>query len=156
MRYPDRRDQMTRTTTWRVLELVALMLAASFLAVSVSAAASQGVVLGSRNAGGPNARGFGESRPRTVFLGGDPTGYVGGVSWRDWGATKSSGFGRGNFPPPGKSVSESVSVPVSLHASSLGRCRGRRAYRRLSFFFKFHGRWIPGATLSICGSLSYR
>jgi hypothetical protein len=99
--------------------------------------------------------GFGAVAPRTVFLGGDPTGMAQGVHWQHWGAAKSTGFGIGWYPPPGHSVADGVSVTVSLHAFDLGSCNGHRVYRKMSWYFKYGGSFQFGTALGICGGLSY-
>jgi hypothetical protein len=106
-------------------------------------------VLGSAKAfmGG---KGFGSVKPKTVFLGGDPTGLFTKVTWKRWGHSKATGTGKGYYPPPGKPVAESVVVPVTLVASSLGTCHGHLAYRRLGLTFEYKGHEHPGSKENIC------
>jgi hypothetical protein len=97
-----------------------------------------------------NGKRFGLVRPRHVFLGGDPTGDVTGVRWDGWGAGKATGFGTGWCP--GRSVADGYYCSVSLHAYDLGLCHGSRAYRILTFYFKFgpHRRWVLGSKWNAC------
>lgn len=97
-----------------------------------------------------NEAGFGAVKPRHVFLGGDPTGNVTSVSWRNWGSQRSMGFGTGWCP--GRSVASGHPCPVSLHAYALGSCHRRRAYTEMSFYFKPrpNSHWRLGSKWNIC------
>jgi len=119
---------------------------------AAAVAASSTPTLGS-HLGAPT-QGFGQVRPRTVFLGGDPTGLVKNVTWKAWGKPVTVGTGTGYYPPPGKPVAAAVKVPVTLTASKLGTCTGRKAYKRLSFIFHYKGNAIQGSVWGICGRLT--
>lgn len=114
-------------------------------------AASSRPTLGSHLGGA--TKGFGQVKPKTVELGGDPTGDVTKLTWKSWGTAVAVGTGRGYYPPPGKPVADAVSVPVTLKASSLGTCKGHKAYTRLSFTFHYKGKAIKGSVWGICGHL---
>jgi hypothetical protein len=107
-------------------------------------------VLGSASFGTPAAKGFGTVKPKTVFLGGDPTGLFSHLSWKNWGKPKATGHGTGFYDPPNKPVAASVKAKVTLVASSLGQCNGTLAYRRLAVSFRYHGRNHAGTSLRIC------
>ncbi len=94
--------------------------------------------------------GFGTVRPSLVYLGGDATGKVKSITWHRWGYTKSVGYGRGWCP--GKSVAAGHPCAAKLQISDIGGCHGRRAYRRLQFFFRFrpHRPWRAEARYNIC------
>jgi hypothetical protein len=92
--------------------------------------------------------GFGSVKPRTVDLGGDPTGVVSSITWQHWGTAQAVGVGRGWCP--GQSVASGHACRASLHLSRLGTCHGRRAYINLGFFFKPGRSWIAGAKLNAC------
>jgi hypothetical protein len=98
----------------------------------------------------PNGKGFGHVRPPNVYLGGDPTGNVTRLRWPTWGAARTIGFGTGWCP--GRTVAAGYYCSVSLHASDLGRCHGRRGYRGLAFYFKPgpHRPWAFGSRWNIC------
>ncbi len=100
-------------------------------------------------------KGFGAVKPRTVYLGGNPTGDFQELGLHAWGEKRSVGYGRGYYPPPGRPLADAISVPVALHAYSLQTCKGHLAYRRLSVFFKYQGHYTASAVLGICGRLSY-
>lgn len=104
-------------------------------------------VLGSKNAF-PNGKGFGTAKPRVVYLGGDPTGYVSRISWQHWGSSRAVGFGRGWCP--GQSVAAGHYCLAALHVSRLGTCHGQRAYRSLVFDFKDRGKWMLGSKWNAC------
>jgi hypothetical protein len=134
--------------------VVTAVLAACLLGAGSAAAvaASSTPTLGSRL--GRDTKGFGQAEPRTVFLGGDPTGLVAKLIWKSWGEPVTLGTGTGYYPPPGKPVAAAVKVPVTLTASSLGACKGHKAYKRLSFTFHYHGKAIKGSVWGICGQLT--
>ncbi|MGO9902300.1 MAG: hypothetical protein ACLP0J_22005 [Solirubrobacteraceae bacterium] len=119
------------------------------IALTRMAAMSQ-PVLGAASFDSPSARGFGTVEPRTVFLGGDPTGQFKDLSWKMWGMPKATGHGTGFYDPPGKPTADSVKAKVTLVASSLGQCQGALAYQRLAVSFVYHGHNHSGRKLSIC------
>jgi len=95
-----------------------------------------------------NGAGFGTAKPRTVYLGGDPTGEVTSITWHHWGAKRAVGFGRGWCP--GQSVAAGHPCSAALHVSELGTCHGRRAYLEIAFYFKTGPTWIPGSKWNAC------
>jgi hypothetical protein len=139
------------------LVVAGVVVAAVLLGTATSKASGHHLrpVLGSSGAA-PHGKGFGTVKPQRVYLGGDPTGEVTQLQWSGWGHRTAIGSGIGFFAPPGKSVAQGVSVPAQLHLSSLGKCKGRIAYRRMNFSFTYKGRTHPGAKLGICGGLTYR
>ncbi len=92
--------------------------------------------------------GFGAAKPRTVFLGGDPTGEVKSITWQHWGAARAVGFGQGWCP--GQSVAAGHPCSAALHVSKLGICHGRRAYINVGFYFKTGTKWTAGGRLNAC------
>jgi hypothetical protein len=120
----------------RLLALTAPLLAALLLATtlpSVTAAASDEPVLGSPSHLAPAGKGWGRAHPGHVFNGGDPSGEVARLEWRDWGAPRAKGHGLtwllrpegGYYARPGRIV---------LRAEQLGRCPdGTVAYTRLEY-----------------------
>lgn len=131
----------------RVLMALLLLSAASAAGVTDASATAGAPVLGAKSAfhGG---KGFGTVKPKVVFLGGDPTGYVSKLAWQHWGQPRAVGYGQGWCP--GKSVAAGHYCPAALHVSSLGTCHGRRAYQTLAFDFKDNGRWTAGSKLNAC------
>jgi hypothetical protein len=92
--------------------------------------------------------GFGTATPRTVDLGGDPTGKVTSITWHDWGAARAVGFGQGWCP--GQSVAAGHPCSAALHVSKLGTCHRRRAYLEIAFYFKNGPTWILGSKWNAC------
>jgi hypothetical protein len=129
----------------RAVAVVAL----AFALPAAAVAASSTPVLGSAKTfqGG---KGFGKVQPKTVFLGGDPTGLFQHLSWKHWGSSTATGTGTGFYPPPGKPTADSVKVPVTLVASSLGSCSGHTGYRKLATYFTYKGHKKAGSKFSIC------
>ena len=88
----------------------------------------------------PNQKGYGKVKPRTIDNGGDPTGLVDHVRWRRWGERRAIGSGFGYWVWPGQGVAGgSIRTRAVVVAYDLGRCRGRRAYRKIHWFFPKYG-----------------
>ena len=97
--------------------------------------AYHGVVMGSKyflSSFPGGGLGWGTPRPKTLFNGGDPSGYISKITWTSWGGSIATGSGMnpifrpqgGYYPNP---------VKIQLRASSIGICYpgGPRTYRRL-------------------------
>jgi hypothetical protein len=140
---------MGRTRAIAASVLAGLSTTLILIPAQASASGASVPVLGSAHAY-PAGTGFGKVKPKTVYLGGDPTGKFTKLSWTGWGSAKSTGNGKGFYPPPGKPVAASVRVPVILVASSLGSCDGHLAYRRLAVTFVYKHHKEKGVTLGIC------
>jgi hypothetical protein len=97
-----------------------------------------------------DGRGFGVVQPRTVYLGGDPTGEVSKLHWQRWGSSKTTGVGQGWCP--GESVASGHYCTASLHLYDLASCHGHGAYSMMVFYFKPspRRRWTVGAKLNVC------
>lgn len=77
-------------------------------------------VLGSA-AFAPNGKGFGTSRPRTIFNGGVPSGLVTSIHWRHWGSKYATGTGKNAiYRPEGGYYARKATI--QLRASRRGRC----------------------------------
>jgi len=126
-----------------------VVLAVAALSVPAALAGGGRPVLGWQHAF-PNGTGFGMVEPRTVYLGGDPTGYVSKLRWQRWGSGKTVGYGQGWCP--GRSVASGHYCTTSLHVYDLATCHGRHSYRMMVFYFKPGSRqhWIVGARLNVC------
>ena len=97
----------------------------------VGATASAPVVLGAK-AFAPVGKGFGTAKPKEIFNGGDPSGLVQNITWRNWGSSTATGTGKTSiFKPTGGYYPHLVAA--ELRASNLGHCtaHGPLAYRRL-------------------------
>lgn len=130
------------------LTVLLLVLGASFAVGSATAEGRTSTpVLGWKGAF-QNGQGFGKIKPRTVYLGGDPTGKVSSITWRNWGHRSALGLGTGWCP--GVSVAAGYFCPAALHVSTLGTCHGHRAYLKLVFDFMMGGRWVRGSKWNSC------
>jgi hypothetical protein len=88
----------------------------------------------------PGLSGFGQSRPRTIFLGGDPTGLVEKIHWSSWGGAEAQGSGDAEYVWPGTSVAGNRIAPgARIVAFQLGTCRGIRSYNALEWYFPRYG-----------------
>jgi hypothetical protein len=131
----------------QIVSLIAALIVPLGFAAPSALGRTPAPVLGSKSAF-PTGTGFGTVKPRTVYLGGDPTGQVESITWRQWGSGRTVGFGQGWCP--GSSVASGYPCQAALHVYGLGRCHGRRAYQTLAFYFKPGSAWIAGAKLNIC------
>lgn len=99
----------------------------------------------------PSQKGYGQVEPATVTNGGDPTGIVRHIRWRGWGSARATGTGTGWRAPRDRGISNSRPTPARVVAWDLGNCRGRLAYRRITWYFPSHGeRFDPRSYIDIC------
>jgi len=131
----------------RIVPLLMVLAVSLVFSLPNAFARSPVPVLGSKTAFS-NGTGFGTVKPRTVYLGGDPTGQVKSITWRQWGSRRTVGFGQGWCP--GSSVASGHPCLAALHVYDLGRCHDRRAYRTLAFYFKPSATWIAGSKWNTC------
>lgn len=84
--------------------------------------------------------GFGQSRPRMIFLGGDPTGLLEKIHWSTWGGAQASGSGDAEYVWPGTSVAGNPIGPgARVVAFHLGTCHGVRSYNAVEWYFPRYG-----------------
>jgi len=86
-----------------------------------------------------NTQGFGDARPTSIYNGGDPTGYVSGVTWSSWGGARAIGHGRGWYVSPTEFVSQGHHASAVIIASNLGICDGHWVYRTVGWYFPARG-----------------
>lgn len=103
-------------------------------------------VLGSKSFALPYGAGFGHPEPEVIFNGGDPSGEVSNIHWRNWGDPSAIGHGLNPiFRPHGGYYRKRAKV--ELRATALGKCGKRLAYTRLEIRVPRHpggklGRWM--------------
>lgn len=86
-----------------------------------------------------NSEGFGEIRPKRIYLGGDPEGLVDDIAWDNWGGPQATGHGTGIYVAPNQTVAEGTGLPVTVIAYELGQCGGVLAYRSVIWYFPSKG-----------------
>jgi hypothetical protein len=87
-------------------------------------------LLGSSAFYAPHAKGFGTAHPSTISNGGDASGVVTEIVWKDWGGETAIGYGLNSiFKPNGGYYPRPVRI--ELRARHLGRCAGHLVYRQL-------------------------
>jgi hypothetical protein len=111
--------------------------------------ASSVPVLGSAH-GFTGSKGLGTVKPKTVFLGGDPTGLFKNVTWIGWGSSTATGKGTGSYVPPGKPTAQAVKAPATLVVADLGTCHAKKAYKQMSVSFTYKGKQRAGKSVHIC------
>ena len=138
---------MRKYSKRRIVPLLTALMVPLLFAVPSASARDLVPVLGS-HAAFANGAGFGTVKPRTVYLGGDPTGQVSSIRWHRWGSGRAVGFGRGWCP--GSSVASGHPCLAAVHVYGLGSCHGRPAYRALAFYFKQGATWVAGSKWNTC------
>ena len=89
------------------------------------------VVLGAKTSFEPYGKGWGTAAPRALDDGGDPSGRIWNITWKNWGASAATGGGLTYIAP--RSKHGWVKGRIQLKAAHIGRCipGGPRAYTRL-------------------------
>jgi len=96
----------------------------------------------------PSEKGFGTVRPATIYLGGDPTGLITGISWQHWGAPTATGDGTGWYAPG--IVAQGHYAHARVIAWHLGVCGGKPAYEDLEWYFPQYNQFAFKSGLNIC------
>lgn len=81
----------------------------------------------------PYGKGWGKSRPKTIYNGGVPSGLVTKIRWTGWGSAEAQGRGKVATYRPGGGYYNKL-VKIKLRALGLGTCASRPskpAYTRL-------------------------
>ncbi len=131
-----------RPSSPRARSLLGQVLAAAAVAAAAlpGGAAGAGVPTRLGRAHGPGLSGFGLSRPRRVFLGGDPTGLLERIHWSSWGGARANGTGEAEYVWPGTAVAANPIAPgARVVAFHLGTCRGVRSYNAVEWYFPRYG-----------------
>jgi hypothetical protein len=83
--------------------------------------------------------GFGQAKPTEIFLGGDPTGLVSGITWSSWGGSQAVGSGASTYVAPNESAAQGSVQTATVVASDLGTCGGVAAYQQVIWYFPSEG-----------------
>jgi hypothetical protein len=121
----------------RRLAVFVIVAAVSLLAAAVGtplAKTTPAPVLGPGN-GLPGQIGFGHVRPRTIFLGGDPTGLVCRIHWLTWGGRFAIATATALDVVGHQTTAQGKWAPAVIVLSHLGSWQGRSAYLRYSWSF---------------------
>jgi hypothetical protein len=87
----------------------------------------------------PGQKGYGHTKPATIFNGGDPTGLVSHIHWESWGGTQAVGSGIAEYMAPGQSVADGSQEIARVVLFHLGTCHHKRAYDAIEWYFPQHG-----------------
>src|SRR3954452_11954331 len=122
----------------RAIGVCVVALACGLAAGPAAAANRKPIVLG--GPWGPYQKGYGHAHPRSIFNGGDPTGAVSKITWKNWGRATATGTGTGDFVWPGYSVAGgSTNARAVVVAWGRTTCKGKRVYRPLAWYFPDYG-----------------
>lgn len=88
----------------------------------------------------PDQEGYGTVRPPNVFNGGSPSGRISDITWSTWGQREAVGNGMGWYQgPEDPDVASGSSEPARIVAWDLGKCQGKYAYRKVTWYFPQFG-----------------
>jgi hypothetical protein len=79
--------------------------------------------------------GFGEVRPREVYLGGDESGAFCGIHWLSWGGQFAIGTGTGWWVPRTGPIAAGHEAPGVIVLHDLGMWQEAPAYQKLTWYF---------------------
>jgi hypothetical protein len=113
---------------------VFLIVLALSLAGATAASATVPILTGQPNPL-PDAKGFGQVKPKTIYLGGDPTGLVCRIHWLTWGGQLAIGTGVGWYITSHQAVSEGTPASAVVVLSRLGTWHGRPAYKAWGWYY---------------------
>jgi hypothetical protein len=85
---------------------------ASLVLAGVAAAKALPILSGA--GASPYSKGFGQVKPREIYLGGDPTGLVCNIHWDTWGGTFAVGTGTGFYVSRNQIVANGHSAPAVI------------------------------------------
>ncbi len=105
---------------------------------------------------GTGQKGYGHTKPTTIFNGGDPTGLVQHIQWKTWGDMQAIGTGTAEWVGPRQDVAGGTEQPARIVLFQLGSCRGRRAYDAIEWYFPQHGQHFnPHRYINACTGTYY-
>ena len=105
---------------------------------------------------GSYQKGYGHTKPTTIFNGGDSTGLVQHIQWKTWGGARAIGTGTAEWVGPRQDVAEGTQQPARIVLFQLGSCRGRRAYDAIEWYFPQHGQHFnPHQYINACTGTYY-
>lgn len=82
-----------------------------------------------------NSKGFGQSKPPEIYLGGDESGLVCHIRWDSWGGAFAVGTGTGWYVHAGQITANGHWAPAVVVLYHLGRWHGRPAYTKYQWYF---------------------
>jgi hypothetical protein len=105
---------------------------------------------------GSGGKGWGTTRPRTIYNGGDETGLLTSITWSTWGGTKALGRGVGLYVSPTEDVAHGSFATAFVVAFKLGTCDAHWVYMAVEWYFPGKGqRFTPQMYESWCNGLGY-
>jgi hypothetical protein len=130
---------------WRKALIVLFCVVAAVAATEASAGTTPTPILtGAYTV--PSSKGFGQVKPTTIYLGGDPTGLVCRIRWASWGGQFAVGTGTGYYIGPHQVVAAGHQAPAVVVLYHLGSWRGRPAYTKFQWYFPQNGSTYGGVS----------
>jgi hypothetical protein len=138
----------SRSVAW-----LAVAICFGALSVSTALGAQVPILAGSRD---PAQRGYGHVKPSKIFNGGDPTGLIYDIKWKTWGGAQAIGTGTAEYVGPHEDVAEGTQMSARVVLFQLGRCRHRRAYDAIEWYFPELGEHFkPHQYINACTGTYY-
>ncbi len=142
-----------KTLSSRCLAWIAAVVCFSALSVSTALATQVPILAGPW---GTYQKGYGHTKPTTIFNGGDPTGLVQHIQWKTWGGKQAIGVGRAEWVGPHQDVAGGSEQAAKIVLFQLGSCHGRRAYDAIEWYFPQHGQHFnPHQYINACTGTYY-
>ncbi|MEV4318077.1 hypothetical protein [Actinocrispum sp. NPDC049592] len=94
--------------------------------------------------------GYGTAHPKTIYNGGDPTGWVTDVHWQSWGDPVAIGTGMAS-DARNTVVADAPQRKATVRAFNLGVCKGKLMYQAIEWYFPSQGdKFDPHHYINIC------
>ncbi len=120
----------------KYVAVVALIAAAAVTASAVAGSEPVPILTGPNPM---NGEGFGQVKPKTIYMGGDETGLACRIHWLSWGGEFAVGTGTSWYINSRQSTSQGHAAPTVVVLYRLGTWRGRPAYKRWTWYFPGNG-----------------
>jgi hypothetical protein len=121
----------------KLIGLVALLAVVGVVASGVADSSRTPVLTGPEPMDG---QGFGQVKPRTVYLGGDESGIVCRIAWLSWGGKFAVGSGTSWYLGPHQFTYQGHWAPAVIVLYRLGTWDGRSAYKQYTWYFPGDGK----------------
>lgn len=78
-------------------------------------------------------------RPTSLSFGGGQLGNIADITWSNWGGPTARGTGSAMHWDGQSVIAEAPQAPVTITATDIGTCGGKRAYTTVTWWFDQDG-----------------